>query len=505
MKKRTAVILAIILVICAFAGYLIVGASDITSEDLQEVQITDDEFNQTQQQIEGTESIKLTGKVLDGMTNQPLAAKITLKNIDRIVNTTECSASGEYILPVEDGNYQVYAEYPGYVSKGKNDIYNEIEIEGESVENEPIKLWPEAKVKGRIVSDNQGIGAEIRFSYQKDDSNARLYFFDTIKADESGQFLLNHAYGGVQDIEIIADGFVTQNLTDVELKPGNTVDLGDIPMQPGVTIFGVVTDEASNKAVANATIKFVDFNRKKVIQTKSLADGSYILPATAMNRLKIFISGDNFENFSSIIQTNGQNRYEFNVILSKISDMPVIAHESAKQGSTDNSENIAENLQKPFEPDPEIEAAAEKRFQENEQLYQSVLAIQIGGDVPDNMPTDQYIDQQVNLKLAAMQNALLKYNESMKEYDSPNWETASLARMGMMMQEIAEDEMSAQIPEDLSEENKIKYQNLLNDHAIQFMEKGIRYYESAIRKSEENNISNEYVLEAQKRLFGLRY
>ena len=124
------------------------------------------------------------------------------------------------------------------------------------------------------------------------------------------------------------------------LKPGNTVDLGEIPMQPGVTIFGVITDEASNKAVKGATIKFVDFNRKKVIQTKSQADGSYILPSTAMDKIK---------------------------------------------------------------------------------------------------------------------------------------------------------------------EDKLKYLNLLNDHAIQFMEMGIRFYESSVKKSENYNISNEYVLEAKKRLYGLRY
>ena len=189
-------------------------------------------------QIQENNVFGVSGKVIDGSNKKPLAAKIIINNGDKIIATTNCNAAGEFAVSLKDGEYEIVVEHPHYVSKGKYDENRWIEIDGEPVKLNDTELWPESIVKGRVVLDNQGIEAELQFIYQKDNSGAKHYLFNTIKTDKDGYFTLDNAYGGVQDIRITSDNLLSQKLSDIALTPGKTVDLGEIPMKMGLTVFG---------------------------------------------------------------------------------------------------------------------------------------------------------------------------------------------------------------------------------------------------------------------------
>ena len=199
MKNKTVAIVVVaiaVIVVCAFVFLN-------RKTEVEKVQEADTAVNKAVEMIEEPNSFAFSGTVLDGMTNQPLAAKITVKDKEQVVKKADCNASGEYTLSLGEGTYQISAEFPGYVAKGKNDVSHSIEIDGDSNEPQKITLWPEAQVKGRIVSDDRGIGsADLKFYYRYDDSGVENYIFNTVSSDESGNFLLKQAYGGLQDIDI---------------------------------------------------------------------------------------------------------------------------------------------------------------------------------------------------------------------------------------------------------------------------------------------------------------
>ena len=321
MKTKIIIIIAAaIAVIVACALFFFSNETDPEADDQKSGSQTAN-VNQT---IENEDSSNFSGTVLDAQTNQPLAAKIIVKDDERIVKTTECNASGEYSLSLNDGEYQIAAEYPGYVARGKFDVFHPIEIDGDPDASENILLWPEAQIKGRIVSEDEGVRADLRFFYQYDNSDAETYTFQNISTDEAGKFLLKGAYGGVLDIEITAENFVTQKLTDIELEPGKTVDLGVIPMKAGVTVYGIVTDTATDKAIAGADLKYIDRNGKVLMQTTSQEDGSYQLPATDMKNIRIAVTADGYKNIYDTITPHDQRRYEYNIGMTKLTGIGLV-------------------------------------------------------------------------------------------------------------------------------------------------------------------------------------
>lgn len=318
MKKAIAAL--VVVGIAILSALLLLNFRTITNR-------TETELTNTQNTPSSTSadnaSPQVSGTVLDGMTKQPLAAKVILKNNKQIVQTTECNASGEYALPSHNGKYQISAEYPGYVPRGRYDISHSIEINHETNKLNKIYLWPEAKIKGRLVSGDIGISSELSFTYQYDDSNAENYKFKTLSSDENGNFILGQAYGGILDIEITADGFVPQTLKDVEIDPGQTLDLGDIPLKTGTTVYGIVTDAETSTAIAGARLEYTD-KSGNIMHTLSANDGSYKLPATDIQNLQISVVANGYKDIHESISTHGQKTYEYPIAMSKLAGIGIL-------------------------------------------------------------------------------------------------------------------------------------------------------------------------------------
>lgn len=262
------------------------------------------------------DTLKVSGVVLDGITKQPLTAKVMVKKDDNILQSVDCNENGEYILYINDEALDLSAEYQGYVAQGKNDITHSIKSDGDAEAMMNIMLWPEAHVKGRIVSDNHaGVTAELQFIYQQDASQAHDYHFKTIETDDHGYFMLDEAFAGIQKIEIVADGYISQTLTDIQVDWGKTIDLGDIPMMPGITVQGVITDALTQQPISDATLKLIDKNKKVLKQTKSQADGSYTFPPFDIQNIQISVSAKNYVTHLAQLSPQGQMRYAYDVAL----------------------------------------------------------------------------------------------------------------------------------------------------------------------------------------------
>ncbi len=324
------VIVGALLVFFFFQNRDVQPSSDISEEPKK--------LAQSEKQVQEIDGVELSGKVIDGLTKAPLAAKINVKSENQIIATTKCNANGEFVVSLKDGNYEIAVEYPHYVTKGKYDENRLVEIDGEPVRIDDTELWPEAIVKGRVVSENQGIEAELQFIYQNDNSDAKHYLFKTIKTDRNGYFTLDKAYGGVQNIRVSADNLVSQKLSDVVLTPGETVDLGEIPMKSGLTIFGVVNAEDTKKGISGASVLCVDTNRVIVAKSFTSEDGSYTLPVVDLEKLRIIITADGFHSNSILLDPQSQNRYEYNVSLTKLEEKKV-----AQNAVTQPSDNVNNN------------------------------------------------------------------------------------------------------------------------------------------------------------------
>ncbi|MBO4350626.1 MAG: carboxypeptidase regulatory-like domain-containing protein [Proteobacteria bacterium] len=314
--KKVWIFLAIIVgLICAilFLPNREEQPSSEVSPETQKVALAD-------KQVQENDGGELSGKVIDGLTKKPLAAKIKVKSGDKVIATTDCNAAGMFAVSLEDGEYEIAIEHPHYVKKGKFDVNRLIEIDGEPVKIDDTELWPEAIVKGRVVSDHQGVEAELQFIYQIDNSGAKHYLFNTIKTDKDGYFTLDNAYGGVQNIRISSDHLVSQKLSDIALKSGETVDLGEIPMNSGLTIFGVVKEDGTEKGISGASVLCVNLNRKIVAETQTADDGAYTLPVIDLNQYRVIVTADGFQSNSALLDAQGQNRYEYNVAMTKFAD-----------------------------------------------------------------------------------------------------------------------------------------------------------------------------------------
>ena len=311
--KKIGIILAIVVgLLCVL--FFLYNRDDQTSP---EVSIEAKEHALPNKHVQVINGVELSGKVIDGLTKRPLTAKIKVMNDDQVIATTDCNADGMFVISLEDGSYEIAVEHPHYVTKGKYDVNPLITIDGEPVKLDDTEIWPEAIVKGRVVSDNKGVEAELQFSYQKDNSGAKHYLFKTIKSDKNGYFMLDNAYGGVQNVRIISDHFVSQKLSDIDITPGETVDLGDIPMEMGLTVFGVVKEDGTEKGISGASVLCINLNRKIVARTQTADDGSYQLPVIDMNKYHLLISADGFNPDSAFLEAQNQNRYEYNVAMSK--------------------------------------------------------------------------------------------------------------------------------------------------------------------------------------------
>lgn len=264
----------------------------------------------------------LSGTVKNARSGKPLSARVTLKTQSKseTINTNDM---GEYRILMPSDSCDVSVSSDGYVVRGRNDETFQISANAEGNTVKDFELWPQAKATGRIVNHRNGVSANIVVSYHKDFSGAQDYEFAKIDTDDNGEFTLDQAYAGSLSFAITAEGFPTLNLDDVILDFGETTDLGDIPLDPGTSIYGVVTDASTGNPIHHASIVVSDDNDQVIAQIASSEDGTYRLPALIMTKATISITADGYHERRSSVNVGAKENYEYNASLSKVAGILV--------------------------------------------------------------------------------------------------------------------------------------------------------------------------------------
>ena len=255
-----------------------------------------------------------SGIVKNGLTETPLAhAHVVAKDqsTDQVIASAECDENGMFSLELPDGDYFIVPSAEGFVLQSKADTGREIAVQdGTRYVNARLTLWPAASLRGRVVSENVGIAAEIELHYAVDDSDDAGDDAIKISSQPDGQFLMEGIFGGVATVVVSADGFTTARLSDIRIQPGETTELGDIPMRDGITLFGLVTDASSMQGIAGADV-IVRNARNQVIE-RSVTDqrGNYSLKPIEAARVMIEVTANGYYAYRQRMAVNGNARQE---------------------------------------------------------------------------------------------------------------------------------------------------------------------------------------------------
>lgn len=323
--KIKLIILAVCIAIVGFIVFFLTNSkSDVEEMEQNQRQTSKSTDGDSEFGSNSDYSSFLSGNVTDGLTHKGLAAEVTLAEAGRRTQTATCSSDGSYQFDIDSGKYSISATYKGYVARGKNDVSHLIEFEeGEDSLVQDIELWPEAKVTGRITNEGAGFPADIKLSYVEDDSGAQNYDFKSLTADDEGNFLFDMAYAGTAKIAITAKGFPEQTLSDVELEPGKIVDLGEIPMLHGVSLYGIVLDSRTQQPIPNAKLQFVE-NDDVISEATSDENGEYQFPAVIRDEVRVKTQAAGYHDVDSAVAFKSTSRQEYNVYMTPIEGVSLV-------------------------------------------------------------------------------------------------------------------------------------------------------------------------------------
>ncbi len=297
--------------------------------------------------FETTESLgEYKISVIDALSESPLMATLTLRQKEEIINTVSCDETGTYLFNTPLGNYDLTASIEGYVSAGRNDLTHTIKVSETPAQTE-IKLWPEAKLKGHIVGDGRSVAAKLDFIYIKDTSDATNYTFDFMTTPDDGEFLLDQAYAGKMKLMISAENYPVQTLSNIRLTPGETVDLGDIPLKPGTSVYGSVTSTVDQTGIDRAEVQLIK-NDEIIAKTKTKDGGFYRLPPVeSLSQTQIVITAQGYHEHRKALSSTQRINLEYNTEMSAMTGLylniynntgraPKYAHLVITDTATDN-------------------------------------------------------------------------------------------------------------------------------------------------------------------------
>ncbi len=147
-----------------------------------------------------------------------------------------------------------------------------------------------------------------------------------------------------------------------------------------------------------------------------------------------------------------------------------------------------------------FDAAAEKKFKQAEVEFNKTIKIQLYDSKHNNNP-DYQRQQQITKKAERMANTALLYMDIVRTGKSPKWGLASLTRLGMMYQDVADQLIKSPVPAEIPEDVKKPYTEQITDFAMQFYSKAADFYHDVVSQSTRFALENdEFVLESKKRL-----
>lgn len=261
-----------------------------------------------------------SGIVVNGLTDEPIRGAHVVARHQTTQDTQEVSTdeSGRFALDLEDGTWIFTATKENFLTQGADDVGREMTIlDGTKFVNAKLKLWPAAQVHGRVLAGNVGITADIQATYVRDASGAEGFAFEKRSTLEDGTFVIDNAFAGTMNISVAAEGFANVQLKDIVLSAGQSVDLGDIPMVDGVSLYGVIRDAATHRGIQSAEIVVKNNAGRLLESTHADNHGEFRLPALDVKQIEIIVSAEGYHDAVRKMRLEGNANREFNLALTR--------------------------------------------------------------------------------------------------------------------------------------------------------------------------------------------
>lgn len=112
------------------------------------------------------------------------------------------------------------------------------------------RLEPLASLEGRwIDGDSEGVsGVSVQVEDESREAKPRL-----VTADVDGKFRVDDLPAGTYQVTAASTGFAIERL-EIDLAPGETRDLGEMPLRPGRELEGIVLERTTREPVEGAQV-----------------------------------------------------------------------------------------------------------------------------------------------------------------------------------------------------------------------------------------------------------
>lgn len=208
--------------------------------------------------------IPVAGRVIDGQTNKPIANAVVSMGVPGQDDRIPLAATDA------DGNYDVPGLAPTFttffvVAEGYSELMLPTKIKKQDAMRFDFSLFPEGKIKGRVVdAENKPVAGARLFVTSK---NVFIYYVANPErpngvSDENGNFLLTGIETNPKfDCKIVADHNDHKRGESrlVKPQPGQIVDNVVIRLPAGLRFAGRVVSKVDGKGIENATIETTSF------------------------------------------------------------------------------------------------------------------------------------------------------------------------------------------------------------------------------------------------------
>ena len=145
-----------------------------------------------------------------------------------------------------------------------------------------------------------------------------------------------------------------------------------------------------------------------------------------------------------------------------------------------------------------LDAEAEVKFKKAETVFTKAMKITLYDPKQPAKNSDQYYQKQLTKKSQAIQEALPLFNDVISNGRSAKWGIASITRIGMLYQDVADQIVQAPVPPGIPSDVETAYKAQLIDFALQFYKKSIEYFNAAAGKCESYKDYREYAKELRQ-------
>ena len=170
-----------------------------------------------------------------------------------------------------------------------------------------LRLVPPATLRFGLGLEGESIQEEVSLLRRV---SRRISETLNAKLGDDGRYVFEGLPGRELKLLLEIDGHLPIDLGQLSLAPGETTDLGDLPVIAGATITGTVTD-GSGPALDASPVQ-VDFGHpERFYETAEVEEGAFVLRGVPLNvEVRLWAGGPGYETFDETITLEGDIQKE---------------------------------------------------------------------------------------------------------------------------------------------------------------------------------------------------